>query len=174
MITPWVKLSEEPGSLGYRKMLHCSFQLPDGRVDRYDIKDEGRLVAILALTAEDKVVLARQYRPGPGEILMEVPGGGVEPGETPEAAAARELLEETGYAGELRPVGQTHLCAYSNARQYNFVATNCCRVQPPAPEANEFIEVIELPLDAFRDLLRSGQLTDVATGYLGLDTLGLL
>lgn len=174
MITPWVKLTEAPDRIGYRKVLRCEFQLPDGRVDNYDIKDEADFVAILALTAEQKVVLARQFRPGPAEVLMEVPGGGIEPGETPEAAAARELLEETGYVGDLRSLNHTHVCAYSNGRQHNFVATNCRRVQPPAPDANEYIEVIELPLDAFRDLLRSGQMTDVDTGYLGLDALGLL
>jgi len=174
MIEPWVKLTEAPDRIGYRKVLRCEFQLPDGRVDRYDIKDEAHYVAVLALTDDQKVVLACQYRPGPEAVLMEMPGGAVEPGESPERAAARELLEETGCVGDLQPLGYSFVCAYSNAKQYNFIATHCRRVQPPALDANEFIEPIELPLDAFRDHLRSGQITNVATGYLGLDALGLL
>lgn len=53
---------------------------------------------VVAIDAEDHVILVRQYRHGAGVISLELPGGMVDPGDTdPAAAAARELMEETGY-----------------------------------------------------------------------------
>jgi len=55
-------------------------------------------VAALALTRSDEVVLIEQWRKPVGRIVLELPAGVVDPGETPEAAVVRELVEETGYA----------------------------------------------------------------------------
>jgi 8-oxo-dGTP pyrophosphatase MutT (NUDIX family) len=56
-------------------------------------------VNVVALTADERVVLVRQYRFGTEEIGLEIPGGLVDPGETPLEAARRELREETGLEG---------------------------------------------------------------------------
>jgi ADP-ribose pyrophosphatase len=56
-------------------------------------------ISIVALTANDELVLVRQYRPAVEEYTLELPSGHVDLGETPLAAAARELTEETGYVG---------------------------------------------------------------------------
>ncbi len=173
-VQPWVKLNEERLRVGYRRLRRCLFQFPDGHTDTYDLMDEGPVVCTLALTAAGRVVLARQYRPGPDEILLELPGGGMEPGETPEQAARRELLEETGYAGDFQLAGSGLHCGYSSRRIFHFVATNCRKVQEQTLDHNEAIEVVELPLAEFRAHLRSGRLTDAAAGYQGLDFLGLL
>ncbi|HNT23752.1 MAG TPA: NUDIX hydrolase [Anaerolineales bacterium] len=174
MLNDWIKLSEQPLETGSRRILRRAYRLPDGRESTFDIKHEGCAVCILALTDANQVVMTRQFRPGPEKVLLEMPGGGVEPGEAPEAAAGRELLEETGYAGKLELVSTSLDCAYSTMVRYNFVATHCRPVQPPSPDVDEFIEVFEMPLPDFRQHLRSSQLTDVETGYLGLDYLGLL
>ena len=70
---------------------------PSGlKVEREVIRHPGAAV-MLAVTDNGNVVLVRQYRHGAGELLLEAPAGTLDPGETPEEAACRELAEETGY-----------------------------------------------------------------------------
>ena len=67
-------------------------------------------VSVLAVTAGRNIVLVRQYRPAVEQMTLELPGGHIEEGETPEEAARKELREETGFhaqefvlLGELAP-----------------------------------------------------------------------
>ena len=107
-------------------------------------------------------------------VLDEMPGGLVDPGEDVLAAAGRELLEETGYAGDLELAGSSWLAASANTRRHAVVARNARRIAEPELETGELIEVQLVSLDGFRRHLRTGQLTDVDLGYLCLDHLGLL
>lgn len=170
----WKKTSEHSVRIGHRKILRKTFQLPNGKEDVFDVKDEPPVVCILALTPLREVILVRQYRPGPERMLLELPGGLIEQDQSPEEAAMRELLEETGYEGELTFVATRYHCGYSNRLYYSFTATNCVRTQKPTPDPTEFIEVVLVPLEEFRTHLLTGQLTDTVAGYAGLDSLGLL
>ncbi|MGZ8695475.1 MAG: NUDIX hydrolase, partial [Gaiellaceae bacterium] len=98
-VRAWEKLSERLSYDGFRKILTRRFRLPDGREADFDIFSSPDTVAVLALTEADEVILVREFRPGPEQLLYELPGGIVEDGETPEEAARRELTEETGYEG---------------------------------------------------------------------------
>jgi len=174
MISVWNKLSEEGYRAGFRRMLKRVYELPDGRIDNYDIKLEQNSACIVPMTVEGTIILTKQFRPGPEKVLLELPGGSININEAPEAAARRELLEETGYEGELRFIGTSLVDAYSTGTRYNFIATECKKVADPLNLENEFIEVEKMSLEDFRQHLRSGELTDVTTGYLGLDFLKLL
>lgn len=176
MIESWVKLNEElfiKEDLWFT-ILRRTYQFPNEQVGDFFIKKEGPVICILALSVKQNIVLVKQFRPGPEEILLELPGGCMNEDESPEDAARREFLEETGYTGDFQFIGTSLDCAYSTRIRYNFVATQCYKVGNKQPDDTEFIEVIEMPLEDFRNHLRSGKLTDIETGYLGLDFLGLL
>jgi len=93
--------------LGRKSLLHTppwfrvwceTVQLPDGRVveDYYKIEGlEG--VVVVALTPDSQVITESHYKHGIGETTLDLPGGYIDPGETPISAAQRELFEETGY-----------------------------------------------------------------------------
>lgn len=75
-------------------------QLPDGRViPEYYVLEYPDWINVIAITEEGLFVMERQYRHGLGRTCYEIPAGVMEPGETPEEAARRELEEETGYVG---------------------------------------------------------------------------
>lgn len=174
-IEPWEKLQEESLRAGrYRRYLRRVFRRQDGRVEVCEVKHERPVVCVLALTREGNVVLVRQFRPGPESVLLELPGGGIERGEMPIQAIRRELLEETGYEGTLVAVGTGLSCAYSTRVRHHFVATNCRKIEDPKGDGHEILEAVEMTLDDFRAHLRKGDLSDAATGWLGLDHLGLL
>ena len=175
IVQPWEELSRELAFQKYGKTIEkVMFRLPNGKESDYYIREEGQSVAVLALTPDQQVVLFEQYRPGPKQILKEIPGGLLEPGEDPTAAGVRELLEETGYQGTATYVGMMYDCAYSTRQRFCVVVTQAQKVTNQKLDVEEFGRVVLVPLSDFRELLRSGQMTDVQIGYRALDALGLL
>lgn len=150
------------------------YEMPSGDLQEYYLNISGHPVCIFALTKNNEVILARQFRPGPNKILLELPGGGIDNGEALYIAAERELLEETGYKGKIEFVTRVFSDGYSPLYRHCFVATDCIKIADQKLDDTEDIDVELLSLKDFRKHLRSGQLTDTETGYLGLDHLGLL
>jgi ADP-ribose pyrophosphatase len=104
-------------------------------------------VTVLAITAQDDVVLVRQYRPILEKTTLELPSGGHDDGETPEESARRELLEETGYASErwtlLGPL-HTDVGRLDN-RVWCYLAADAYKLDA-AEQAEPGIEVCTMPL----------------------------
>ncbi len=117
-------------------------------------------VNVVALTPEREVVLIRQFRPGVGAVRLEIPGGIVEPAEEPAAAAARELLEETGYAGappELLCTVEPNPALQDN-RCHSFLVRDARPVASQAGDPDEIIEVLPTPVAELEQLLAAGEI----------------
>lgn len=174
-IEKWEEISREEIFSKYgRGIEKVDFKFPNGEVSDFYIKKESIFVATLAITKGEKIILVKQFRPGPKEILNELPGGYVDKGESPLQAAERELLEETGYRGNAEFVTSIIGDGYSTMKKNCAVVTDCEKVAEQKLEKNEFTEVVLMSIPEFRELLRSGKSSDVEVGYIGLDHLGLL
>ncbi|MCL8207584.1 MAG: NUDIX hydrolase [Actinomycetia bacterium] len=130
----------------------------DGRSVTWEIVERAPAVAVLAETA-GRLVLIRQYRPAVGETLWELPAGKVDPGEPAEAAARRELAEETGYvAGAMRPVLEFYPSpGYTSERVWIFHAPDV-RPGPARPEPDEHLVVTLVSAAELGRLLDRGAL----------------
>lgn len=118
-------------------------------------------VNVVPLTGDGQVVFIRQWRHGTGEVTLEIPGGLIDPGESPKVAGARELAEETGYqAARMESLGWVHPnpALFSN-RCYTCLALDCTLAGPPRPEETEQIEVELKPLAQVPELIASGSIT---------------
>jgi 8-oxo-dGTP pyrophosphatase MutT (NUDIX family) len=128
-----------------------------GTVHPFHTIEAAHWVNVVALTPAEEVVMVRQWRHGSGQLTLEIPGGIVDPGESPARAAARELLEETGYGGgELEPLGSVNPNpALFGNRVHTFLARG---VTPKAEIRNASTEetaVVLVPRREIPALLRS-------------------
>jgi ADP-ribose pyrophosphatase len=119
-------------------------------------------INVIPLTGAGEVVLVRQFRHGIGADTLEVPGGQMDPGDaTPHEAARRELLEETGYAGDdWTPLGWVHPNpAILSNRCHSFLARGVRPVAPIRNDPNERTEVELAPLSEIPRLIGEGRIT---------------
>ena len=138
------------------------------------IKKEPDSVGIFAITNDQKVVMVKHYRAGPGEIVLELPAGDMDKGESPVEAALRELLEETGFQGKKAvTVGSTYRDAYSTGIFFSVVVTGCIFEGIPAEQKRHanLRKIILVPLEDFPGILESRTMTNSEAGLRGLNYL---
>lgn len=164
--------SERQGQAGRRALVAKTFRMPDGAEKTFTVTEfaPGAVAAaVVALTVRGTVVLAEQYRPGPGRVMAELPGGGVDLGEPLADGAARELAEETGYVpGELTYLGEMNYDAYSAMPRHYFLATGCERRHDQRLDPGEFVTVREVAPGELLTLAMAGAMTDPGGVLLAL------
>lgn len=158
---------------GYDKELVLkTFTLPNGMIENFFIDKGKDSVQIFAITEDNKVLCVKQFRAGPEKVQLELPGGGLESGEDAGLAASRELVEETGFSGS-DPVflGALDYSPYSTGKRHLFMITGCKKTKELNLDPNEFLEVLLVPIEQFRELMREGKVRGHDTAYMGLDRL---
>ncbi len=174
----WERLrSERLLETPYFALRSDKLRLPGGAVkDPYYVVERPDAAIIFPLTGEGEAVLVRQYRPPLERMELGLPAGLVEEGEKPEAAARRELLEETGYSGgEWEPLGA--LASSPSLKDnwaYLFLARGVEEMAPPDPDEHELVETVRVPVGELLGLIRTGEIVSssgVAAVMLALERL---
>ncbi len=137
---------------------------PDGKSREYDFVYIQNAVTILPIDDEGNVYFVKQYRIGSKTDLLELPAGKIEKDEDPLSTAERELREETGMAArEMIHLGNFYMSpGYASEYMYCYLARGLFQA-PLAPDPDEFLNVIKLPLVEVRRLLEEKSIEDSKT-----------
>lgn len=145
-------------------------KMPGGRETTREIVEHEDCVAIIALDGEDNVLLVEQYRTPVAKRLLEIPAGGIEPGESPEDCVRREMREETGFLPQkLERLGGFYSSpGYSTEYLHLYLATELVP-NPLQAEDSESIKLVRVRLSEVPTLIASGAICD-AKSIAGLLT----
>jgi ADP-ribose pyrophosphatase len=149
-------------------------QEPNGLILKRDVIRHSGSVVILAIEesknpADPEVILERQYRHAIGDFLLELPAGRIEPGESPLAAAKREMIEETGFRAKRWTLLTKYFASPGFLGEWmQIYLARDIREGEAKPEADEQIETLRIPLSEAMNLVRSNKIRD------GKSLIGLL
>lgn len=154
MIKPWKTLnSKQTFKDRYLSVRTDQCEQDNGYiVPTYHVLEYTEWATLIPVTDDGNVVVIHEYRHPGGQIFTGLPGGVSEPGEVNIAlVAARELREETGYsAREIVPVGSCYPNpAIQDNQLHYYLALGCRLTHPQSLDANEEIEVSEMPYSEF-------------------------
>lgn len=161
----WVRIRKDAVRLGNGMVL-----------DDYYVIERRDFSVILGLTPDNQVPLVRQFKYGVQDFMLELPAGFIEDGESPDAAAQREFVEETGFhSTAFEPLGKLHV-GPSNMKHtaYAYVARNAMDTGRQRLDATEDIEVVLMPLNDVAAAVARGDIncmTSVAVVHLAMEFL---
>jgi len=140
-------------------------QFQNGHTGKREVVEHGGAVAIVPMLADgETVILVRQWRTPVGKPLLEIPAGGINPGEEPEVSAKRELTEEIKLtAGRLMPLYAAYVApGYCTEKIYCFLALDLSEEGADADE-DEFVERVDMKLEDAIAAIATGEIEDAKT-----------
>ncbi len=141
-----------------------SVALRDGTTAEREVVLHRGAVALVPMVDPDHVCLVRNRRYTIDRTLLEVPAGTIDPGESPDQTAGRELLEETGYhAGRIRRIREWYVSpGVMNERMYLYLCEDL-RPGPVRPELDEELETVVVAWDEALAMAQDGRIEDAKT-----------
>lgn len=138
-----------------------TIRMPDGRQTTREIVEHSPCVAIIAVDAAENILLVRQYRRPAEKELLEIPAGGIDPGEDLETAVKREMAEETGFMPQkvVRLGGFYSAPGFCTEYLYLYLATDLVPHRLHA-EDTESISLVKVTLSEAIDLIMSNTICD--------------
>jgi len=138
-----------------------SVETPDGRETTREIVEHDACVAVVVVDNEGGILLVRQFRKAVEKELLEIPAGGIEPGESPEEAVRRELREETGFLPKTveRMGGFYAAPGYCTEYLYLFLAADLT-LNPLHAEDTDDIKLVPVAVSDIAGLIKSGEICD--------------
>ena len=145
-------------------------KLSGGRETTREVVEHEDCVAVVALDDKDNILLVKQYRKPVEKELLEIPAGGIDPGETPEDCVRREMREETGFLPQkVEKLGGFYSSpGFCTEYLYLYLATDLVH-SPLQAEDSEGISLVRAPLAQIPELIASGAIVD-AKSIAGLLT----
>lgn len=143
-------------------------ELPNGNVSKREIVKHPGAVAVIPVTAENKIVMVEQYRKALEKTIVEIPAGKLERGEKPEICAARELEEETGYECTNMEwlISFYTSPGFADELIHVYKATGLTKKENPASaDEDEFVNLIETTLEEAIQLVAEQKIHDAKTAY---------
>ncbi len=151
----------------YFSILDRLYRLPDGSEHHYFVREEVDTCCVLAITKERQFILEEEFRVGSGKSVLQLPAGRLEgTDDDPDERIAKELLEETGYSGDLKKVAELPTSPYSTRKIHCYYATNCELDSEQGLDETEFISVKLMSQKETQEFLLKGKSSSCAPGIL--------
>lgn len=148
--------------------------LPNGNISTREVVRHKGAVCVVPITETKEILAVRQYRYALGKVTLEIPAGKLDPGESPEDCALRELSEETGYtANKLIPLGKLYTSpGFCDEVIYMYAAYDL-EQRELSPDEDEFLTLTRIPAEQFENMIMSGKICDAKTQTAVLKALSL-
>ncbi len=156
------------------KVYKDTVSLPNGNLATREVVRHKGAACVVPITENGEILAVRQYRYALGQVTLEIPAGKLDPDESHETCALRELAEETGMtAGRLIPLGKIYTTVgFCDEVIYMYAALDL-KPYELSPDEDEFLCLHKIPAVEFEEMILSGEITDSKTIAAVLKTLEL-
>jgi ADP-ribose pyrophosphatase len=165
MLKPERKLASQQIYRGHAVNIRVdTVEKASGKKTTRDVVEHSDCVAVVALDEQDNIILVRQFRHAVDSFLLEIPAGGIDPGEEPIDSVRRELQEEIGYfPRKIDKLGGFYsIPGYGTEYLHCFLATDLVPSRLMAEDTDD-IELVRVSPDEIPRLIASGEICDGKT-----------